>query len=549
MAGRLRLPVLRAPVLNLLVALWMLVVLNQPFWAALWQAAGGWEASRAAWLLTLPMFALIWVWLSLELLTWGRAAKTVLGLLLIVSAAVAYFMQRYGITLDRGMLTNVMETDPAEVRELLSPSLAAWVIGLGVLPAALIWRWPRAPRRVAGALLDKGIIVVALLLIGLLIQVFHVAAYASFFRNHRELRLQFVPTNFLSAAHSYTKARLKPQRDFERVAADARRLPGAQQPARPMVLVLVVGETMRAANLAMNGYARSTTPLMAVRTDLINFGRTRACGTATAVSLPCMFLDLGRAGYEDGMAYRRESLLDVLQSAGLDVWWLSNNSGCKGVCDRVQVVDVPQSMAPGRCDSDGCHDEVLLDQLQQRLAAVERDTVLVLHMKGQHGPAYYRRYPASFERFGPVCKDNALDRCSNEQVVNAYDNAVGYSDHVLNQAIELLQRQMSRVDPAMLFISDHGESLGEKGLFLHGMPYDFAPSEQKEVPFLAWMPGTTQQRLGINRSCIARHKDKLSHDNLYHSVLGLTGTRAATYRQSLDIFAQCQGTTTQSIPL
>lgn len=516
------------------------MVLNQPFWMALWQATGGWESSRAAWLLTLPVFALVWVWLSLELLTWGRAAKPVLAILLVVSAAVSYFMQRYGIAFDRGMLANVMETDPAEVRELLSAPLGVWVLGLGVLPAALLCWWPRTARGVRGALLDKGATVAMLLVVGVTIQIFHVAAYASLFRNHRELRLQFVPTNVLSAAHSYAKARLKPQREIERISADASRLAGAQQPTRPMVLVLVVGETMRASNLPLNGYARPTTPLLEGRADLINFGRTRACGTATAVSLPCMFLDVGRDGYDDGMAYRRESLLDVLQRAGLDVWWLSNNSGCKGVCDRVQVVDVPQTTAPGRCDSDGCHDEVLLDQLQKRLAAVDRDTVVVLHMKGQHGPAYFRRYPANFERFSPVCRDNALDRCQTAHVVNAYDNAVGYSDHVLNQAIMLMEQQNSRLDPVMLFVSDHGESLGEKGLFLHGMPYDFAPSEQTEVPFLAWMPPTTQERSGVDSSCLARLKDKLSHDNLYHSVLGLTGTRAATYRPGLDVFTRCQ---------
>jgi lipid A ethanolaminephosphotransferase len=539
LCARTRLPALRAPVLNLLVALWILAVLNCLFWTTLWRATGGWNAEQATYRLTLPVFALAWVWLCLEMLTWGRAAKPVLCTLLVLSAAVAYFMHRYGVAFDRSMFTNLMETDTAEARELLNPSMVLWIGGLGVLPAAVIAGWPRVPRSVVGTITDKALVSAGIVLVASVILVTQSAAYTSLFRNHRDLRLQLVPTNFLSAAHGYTKAKLKPKQALARVSTGATRLSSAEQNQRPMVLVLVVGETMRAANLPWSGYERPTAPLLAARASLVNFGKTRSCGTATAVSLPCMFLDVGREGYDDGLAYRRESLLDVLQNAGMDVWWLSNNSGCKGVCDRVQVVDVPATMRPA-CGEGGCQDGVLLEALKERLAAVQRDTVLVLHMKGQHGPAYYLRYPAEFERFGPVCKDNALNRCSPEQVVNAYDNAVGYSDFILDRTIETLAQQASRLDTAMVFVSDHGESLGEKGLFLHGMPYEFAPTVQKEVPFLAWLPQRTQDRLQLNARCLSARKDTLSHDNLYHSVMGLTGTRASTYRQALDVFAGCR---------
>lgn len=521
----------------------MLALLNQPFWNALWQATGGWDSSRASWLLTLPVFALVVVWLSLELVTWGRAAKPVLCALLVSSAALAYFMKRYGIAFDRGMLSNILETDAAEALELLNPGMFVWVIGLGFLPALAVAMWPRLPRGIRGTLLDKGLLIAGLLALGLLMLIFHSAAYTSLFRNHRELRLQIVPTNLLSALHSKAKANLTPKRQMVMKTLNAVRLPGAQNPGRPMVVVVVVGETMRAANLSVNGYDRPTTPALAARDDVINFGRARSCGTATAVSLPCMFLDVGRESYADGMAYSRESFLDVLQQSGMDVWWLSNNSGCKGVCDRVQFVDATKAAPAGSCGEDGCYDQVLLDSLKQKLVDLRRDTVIVLHMKGQHGPAYYRRYPVAFERFGPVCRDNALDRCSPGEIVNAYDNAIAYSDHVISQAILTLQAQRNEVDSALLFVSDHGESLGEKGLFLHGMPYEFAPEQQKEIPFLAWLPARTIQRLELDRDCLAQRKDSLSHDHLYHSMLGLTGTRATTYRPDLDVFGPCRRAT------
>lgn len=531
----------RLPVLNFAVAVWMLGLLNVPFWFALWRAVGGWSADRAAWLLTLPLLTLALIWLSLELLTWGRAAKPVLCSLLLAGAALAYFMNTYGITFDRGMLGNVLETDATEVGELLSPGLLAWVLGLGVLPAVVLARMPLMPRGLVGALYDKAAILTVLFSVLALLLAGFFAAYASLFRNHRELRSQLVPINLLAAAHSYARARASVPREFVFTAADATRVPGVEKAGRPLVLVLVIGETTRAASLSVNGYGRATTPMLAVRPDLINFGAIAACGTATAVSLPCMFMDVGRSAYAEGLAYRRENLLDALQRAGLDVWWIDNNSGCKGVCDRVRVIDATRLAADSGCGAEGCLDEVLLDLLDQRLAAITRDTVIVLHMKGQHGPAYYRRYPPTFERFAPVCKTNELDRCDPASVVNAYDNAVVYTDHVLDWAITSLSANSRGVDTGLMFVSDHGESLGESGIFLHGMPYDFAPAYQKEVPFMAWLPEATLGRLGLDRDCLKKKQTApLSHDNLYHSVLGLSGVRTTVYRTQADVFASCR---------
>lgn len=530
----------RAPLLNLCVALWMLGALNVPFWAALWQATGGWTGERAPWLLTLPVVVLTWVWLALELLTWGRAARPVMCGLLVAGAVLAYFMHRYGVVFDRGMLVNVLETDLGEVRELLSPTFVVWVAALGVLPAAVVWRTVPRPRGLRGALFDKAVVVTLLLLVLAAAFTAFFSSYASLFRNHRELRLQLVPTNLLAAVYGQVRARLATSAELEPAASDAARVPAAERPGRPLVVVLVVGETARAANLSLNGYARATTPLLAARPDLVNFGAARACGTATAVALPCMFLDVGREGYADGLAYRRESLLDALQRAGLDVWWLDNNSGCKGVCDRVPVIDAARQPLAVDCPADGCLDEVLLDLLDERLAAVTRDTVIVLHLKGQHGPAYYRRYPPPFERFAPVCNTNELDRCEPDTVVNAYDNALGYTDHVVDWAITSLEVRRDRFDAALLFVSDHGESLGERGLYLHGLPYDLAPAQQKEVPFVAWLPAATSERAGVSRDCLQGRTGTLSHDNLYHSVMGLAGVRARTYREPADVFAQCR---------
>lgn len=309
----------------------------------------------------------------------------------------------------------------------------------------------------------------------------------------------------------------------------------------PVLTVLVIGETARAANFGLNGYARPTTPRLAAEAGVINFRQVRSCGTSTAVSLPCMFLDVGRAGFSDTLALRRENLLDVLQRAGFAVLWRDNNSGCKGICDRVRHDDLTNADVPGLCMGGECHDEVLLHGLQEKLDALAGDTVVILHMKGSHGPAYYLRYPEMFEYFTPVCKTNQLDRCEREAIVNAYDNTLRYTDHVLARTIELLRRNADRFDASLLYVSDHGESLGERGLYLHGVPYALAPPEQTHVPMLMWLSQSAEQRFGIDAACLHRKQEEaLSHDNLYHSTLGLLDVQTRVYRARDDVFSSCR---------
>jgi lipid A ethanolaminephosphotransferase len=240
----------------------------------------------------------------------------------------------------------------------------------------------------------------------------------------------------------------------------------------------------------------------------------------------------------------------VLQRAGLAVLWIDNQSGCKGLCDRIpsamanDPVDGDPALLAGLCDGGECYDEALLRGLDQRLIDLSserraRGVVLVLHQMGSHGPAYASRSPPDRKPFLPECTTNVLQQCPRDALVNAYDNSIAYTDHVLAQTIAWLQRQHERYSPALLYVSDHGESLGENNIFLHGLPYAFAPREQTHVPMVLWLDGNE----GWQADCLQRLRDApLSHDNLFHSVMGLVGVRAAEYRQALDAFGACRAT-------
>lgn len=526
---------------NLGVAIWLLALLNAPFWRALWQAVGGWDWSRALFLVSLPPFVVLWVWVLLEMLTWGRFAKPVLGAVLLLSAAVSYFMSTYGVVFDRSMVENIAATDPGEALELLDAKLVLWMLALGAVPVWLLSRtrivtlpWHR---QLLGKATTFGVLVSAS---AVLVAPFF-KSYAPLVRNHRELRMYLVPSNYVGALHSYVKVRLAAPERLETVAADAIRAARAGGAGRHSLTVLVIGETARAANFGLDGYTRQTTPNLAAEAGVINFRSVASCGTSTAVSLPCMFLDVGRARFSEGLARRRENLLDVLQRAGLAVMWRDNNSGCKGLCDRVRFEDLSHAGVAALCTQAECHDEVLLHGLQKELDALDRDAVIVLHMKGSHGPAYHLRYPAAFERYTPACRTNQLDRCGSDAVVNAYDNTLLYTDHVLARTIDLLRRNAGRFDGSLIYVSDHGESLGERGLFLHGMPYAIAPSEQTHVPMVMWFSEAARERYALDDACLRGKEDAaLTHDNLYHSVLGLLDVRTQIYVPQRDVFHDCR---------
>ena len=244
-----------------------------------------------------------------------------------------------------------------------------------------------------------------------------------------------------------------------------------------------------------------------------------------------MFSNLGREAFENRPA-NTEGLADVLQRAGYAVLWLDNQAGgCKGVCDRVPKVDYRalQAAAPELCQGDECFDEVMLRGLDERIARLPaerraRGVVVFMHQMGSHGPAYYLRSPARFQRFPPECTTNALQQCAREQVVNAYDNTIAYTDHFLASTIDWLKTREAQWAPALVYVSDHGESLGENNLYLHGLPYSIAPDVQKHVPWVTWLSSTFEQQSGISMNCVAQQREaKLSHDNYFHSALGLLG--------------------------
>ena len=480
--------------------------------------------------------------LVLTLLAFRPVLKPLLMLLFMISAGVAYFMAQYGVLMDAGMLRNFAETNATEVRDLLSLKLFVYIGLLGVLPSWLLFKTPISYRRWPRELLSKLLVGVASVAVLGAVAMINYQGLSSLFRNHHELHLMVVPSNYIGASFGYLREQVaSAKQPFITLGEDASRNPAWQTHARKSLTVLVVGESARAENFGILGYHRDTTPQLDKEAGLIAFTDVHSCGTETAVSVPCMFSNMGRKNYDASKAKNEEGLLDVLKRAGLEVIWRDNQSGCKGTCDRVMLQDVSNLKDPTLCANSECRDEILLQGLQHFIDTLDKDTVLVLHQMGSHGPEYFKRYPKEYEHFTPVCESNALNNCSRESIVNGYDNTLVYTDHVLSMLIDLLRANQDKVDTAMLYLSDHGESLGEYNLFLHGTPYMLAPEQQKHVAMLAWFSDSYQKSFAVDTHCLQMSRDKpLSQDNLFHSMLGLLEVNSKVYNQELDMFASCR---------
>jgi lipid A ethanolaminephosphotransferase len=523
-------------------SLWMAILGNSALWRELY--ANGLLVSASGNLLAVSIALVTAACLAgiISLLAWRPTFKPAISVLLVMSAAGAHFMMTYHVVIDPAMLTNVLQTDWHEASDLLTWRFFLVMLLLGLLPAAAVWRIPvrhqawrsQALRNLGSAALM--LVVCAAVVAGAF------QPLSSSMRNDRKLRYMINPLNTLYALGKSGAAPLRGPGHLAALGTDARVDVVA---GKPPLLVLVLGETGRSGNFGINGYQRPTTPELQ-QAGVASARHVMSCGTSTAASVPCMFSYLGRAGF-DARQQDYENLLDVLQHAGLAVLWVDNQSGCKGVCDRVPHVDISGQSGSRFCSRGGCWDGVMLEGLQERLDAlpperVSRGTVVVLHQMGSHGPAYHLRSPPAFKRFLPECTSANLPDCPQGELINAYDNSIAYTDHFLASTIKWLRQRDDRFSTAMLYVADHGESLGEHNLYLHGMPYGIAPDVQKHVPWITWLSAGFETHTGISLDCVrSREQVPLSHDHYFHSVLGLMQVHTSIYNRRLDAYAPCAG--------
>ncbi|MCT4034471.1 phosphoethanolamine--lipid A transferase EptA [Elizabethkingia anophelis] len=434
--------------------------------------------------------------------------KFLLVLVFIINAIAVYFVNTYGVIIDETMIGNVINTNYDEASSFFSFKLIGYVLFLGVLPAIYIIK-----AKIVNVTLKKFLITSSLALLFIIVVGFANASnWLWIDKNSKQLGGLAMPWSYsVNTSLFYIHKHQKNKKEIL--------LPDATiKDSEKAVVILVIGESARSQNFSLYGYEKNTNPLLSKTENLFSFKAT-SCATYTTAGVKCIL-----EHKNSGELY--EILPNYLFRNNVEVIWRTTNWGEP----PVHIKDYQKrDMLIKDCKGDGCnYDEVLLTGLKEQITASKKDKILiVLHTSTSHGPTYSKKYPPKFETFKPVCNSVELANCSKEELINAYDNTIVYTDYILHSIIEDL-KELKDYKSAMLFVSDHGESLGEKNLYMHGVPISFAPKEQYEIPFIVWTSNKNLKQRNPN--------DILSQNYVFHSILNFLNIQSPIYDEKMNIF-------------
>jgi lipid A ethanolaminephosphotransferase len=459
--------------------------------------------------------------------------------LCLSSAAAFYFALSFQTYFDDTMIQNIFETDQREALELININLLLSVGLLGIVPAMVIFKSRLAYKAFHHQFAHN----LALSGLGLLLAAASIGAFypenASFIRNNNvALRESLLPSSYLASSYHYLEPHFSAADQGRAVVgADARKSPSWQYYQKPLALVFIVGETARAKSFSLQKHSADS---FLTNPNIVYFDHFSSCGTSTAVSVPCMFSFFDRDHYSREKKKQFENVLDVINRSKFDVVWRDNHNGCKGLCDAIKVEMLNQSDSAAFFHENEFYDEALVNNLAKRIESQTKDQVIFLHQMGSHGPAYYHRIPPEFLHNTPSCLSSNLSDCTAQEVENTYNDTVRYTEYVISKAISELESISDRYDTALVYVSDHGESTGEKGLYLHGIPRFLAPSEQTHVPALLWMSDNYLNSRQISLDCMKHTQHRAySHDYISHTLLGLLDIETSAYQANMDLKDGC----------
>ncbi|TVO33591.1 phosphoethanolamine transferase [Vibrio algivorus] len=525
--------------ITILLAAFFALVINMPVYFKVYKIML--EEGYVNWffLVSIPFFLFSCLTIIFNVFTFPYMIKVVFVPVVLISSIVSYSSFTYGVFFDVDMIRNIFQTDKSEAFSYFNWPFFIWFISFGIIPSLiLLFVNIKKERSLWFVILDKLKLLVFSIVVIFFITIFFYKDYVSIGRNNSYLKRMIIPNEFIYSTYKYIKHEyFSYPIVYREIGLDAK-VTNNNLYHKPKLLIMVVGETARAQNYPTNGYSRNTTPYTEKK-SVYSFKNVSSCGTATAISVPCMFSALNRNNYDHDIANNQDNVLDILNRVGIDVLWKDNDGGDKDVAKNINKVMISRDSDNDLCDGSTCFDEILIKDLKKDIK--QKDQVIILHIIGSHGPTYFKRYPKMEREFSPVCNRSDIENCSKQQIINTYDNTIMYTDLFLSKIIDILSDEKDH-DTALFYISDHGESLGENGIYLHGMPYAIAPEYQKTVPMMLWMSSSFKQGMSLNENCMKKlqKRNDLSQDYVFHSLLGAMNVKTEVYKESLDLFYQCK---------
>jgi len=453
--------------------------------------------------LTIFLNALVF-YIGVQLLR--KVGKWLLVLFFIINAVAVYFINTYSVIIDKSMIGNVLNTNYEEASSFFSITFLIYLIFLGIIPSVVLLKI-----KVKYTNFKRFGVQVALTLVFILALIYaNSTNWLWIDKNSKKLGALVMPWSYVVNTSRYYHSKNK--KNKEQIL-----LPDATvTDSTKSVVVLVIGESARSANFSLYGYEKNTNPELEEINDLHVYPAESAA-TYTTEGIKAIL-----EHKKTGKLY--EILPNYLYRNGFEVIWRSTNWGEPTV--RIKNYLKKDELIKSYNQEGFEYDEILLHGLKDEILNSENNKILiVLHTSTSHGPAYYKKYPPEFNQFTPVCKSVELAKCTQQELINAYDNTILYTDHILAALIEEL-KQVQEYNTSMIFISDHGESLGEKNLYMHGIPLSIAPKEQYEIPFIVWASDDTLE---------FKESKMLSQHHVFHTVLDLLKIDSPVYDENMSI--------------
>ena len=470
--------------------------------------------------------------LLISIFSFKGLIKPIVILLLLTSAISSYIMDTFGTVFGDDMMRQIIALITGHSFDLLSTNLFLYLIFFWIMPSLFVLRTPLKFKHFKDEFINRLQLIAFSLSIAILIILLFYSSYSALFKAKNPIKYYANPIYFIySGIDSLISVLASSNQRLNPSANDAII---AEMDGDRELVIMVLGEAARADRFSLNGYSRLTNPLLQEE-KLTSFEDFSACSTSTSTSMSCIFLDHGSQPTTELNPRKGNNLIDIMNSTGINILWRDNNKRSNQFSSLITYENFRNAEINPVCDSE-CRDEGMLVGLQEYIDAQKSgDIFIVLHQIGSQGPAYYKRYPQSFEVFTPACKTSQLVNCTQQEINNAYDNSIRYTDHFLAKTIALLKQNQNDFETAMLYVSDHGESLGEKGVYLHGLPTFIAPEKQIHVASVLWI--SEQFHHADIDTVQLKSKAALSHDNLFHTLLGLFEIQTSVYDPSKDILS------------
>ncbi len=424
-----------------------------------------------------------------------------------INAIALYFINTYSVMIDKTMIGNILNTNFEESSSFFSFGLIVYLVLLGIIPSILIIK-----TKVVRVKFKRFLTHIVLIFVFIVSFIYVNSSNWLWIDKHsKSLGAMVMPWSYIvnTSRFFYHKSQENKQQIL---------LPDATiKDTKKSIAVLVIGESARRKNFSLYGYEKETNPLLSNIKNVHAYKAT-SCATYTTAGVKCIL------EYKESNKLF-EILPNYLFRNDVEVIWRTTNWGEPTV--KIENYQKRGELEK-QCQGDGCeYDEVLLSGLKEQILASKKNKILlVLHTSTSHGPTYYKKYPQKFNKFTPICKSVELGKCTQEELINAYDNTILYTDYILATLIGKL-KQLDVYSSAMFYVSDHGESLGENNLYMHGIPASIAPKEQLEIPFIVWLSDNSKE---------LKNNKELSQHHVFHSVLDFLAIESPIYDENMSIF-------------